>query len=94
MSGSCIHVTALLFRVEAANRNALTNPACTSQRCAWNVPVNKTIIQPRQICDMEWKAAKFKKGTCKWVYRNVLLLGHALVGKGCCCEHWRGILFI
>lgn len=63
MSGSCIHVMALLFRIEAANRNGMTNPACTSKECVWNVPIgNKTVIKPSRICDMEWKASKLNKG--------------------------------
>ncbi|XP_020624114.1 uncharacterized protein LOC110061621, partial [Orbicella faveolata] len=32
-SSSYIHITALLFRVEAANRSGMTNPACTSRQC-------------------------------------------------------------
>ncbi|KAK3755143.1 hypothetical protein QZH41_020564 [Actinostola sp. cb2023] len=61
MSSSCIHVTALLFRVEAANRNGLTNPACTSKQCVWNVPADKTVVQPKRICDMDWKTSKLNK---------------------------------
>ncbi|XP_066023281.1 uncharacterized protein [Pocillopora verrucosa] len=66
MSGSCIHVMALLFRIEAANRNGMTNPACTSKECVWNVPIgNKTVIKPSRICDMEWKASKLNKETTR-----------------------------
>ena len=50
MSSSCIHVTALLFWVEAANRNGLTNPACTS--CTWNVPQQSLKVKPTKICDI------------------------------------------
>ena len=32
MSSSCIHVTALQFRNEAANQNGFTNPVCTSRQ--------------------------------------------------------------
>ncbi|XP_067028284.1 uncharacterized protein [Acropora muricata] len=63
MSGSCIHVTALVFRIEAANRTGMTNPACTSKQCLWNKPADKTVIKPAKIIDMDWKAAKLNKGT-------------------------------
>lgn len=62
MISSCILVTALLFRVEAANRNGLTNPACTSKHCVWNVPAEKTVVQPKRIRDMDWKVSKLNKG--------------------------------
>ena len=58
----CIHMTALLFRVECANRNGLTNPACTSKKCEWNVPMAKTVVKPMKISDMKWKASKLNKG--------------------------------
>ena len=63
MGGSCIHISALLFRVEAANRTGMTNPACTSKPCAWSQPSAKTVIKPTKIMDMDWKAAKLNKGT-------------------------------
>ena len=62
MSSSCIHITALLFRVEAANRSGITNPACTSRQCVWNVPSEKTVIKPTKIADMSWKSSKLNKG--------------------------------
>lgn len=62
MISSCILVTALLFGVEAANRNGLTNPACTSKQCVWNVPAEKTVVQPKRIRDVDWKASKLNKG--------------------------------
>ena len=64
MSTSCIQVTALFFRIEAANRNGLTNPACTSKECVWTVPADKTVVQPKQISEMVWKASKLNKGGC------------------------------
>ena len=62
MSSSCIHIRALLFRVEAANRSGMTNPACTSRQCMWNVPSEKTVIKPTKIADMNWKSSKLNKG--------------------------------
>ena len=35
MSGTCNHVAALLFRVEAAVRLGLTNPSCTTKSFEW-----------------------------------------------------------
>ena len=64
MSTSCIHVTALLFRIEAANRIELTNPTCTSKECVWTVPADKTAVQPKQISEMVWKVSKLNKGSC------------------------------
>ena len=57
-------MTALLFRIEAANRNGLTNPACTSKECVWTVPADKTVVQPKQISEMVWTASKLNKGSC------------------------------
>ena len=62
MSSSCIHITALLFRVEAANRSGMTNAACTSRLRVWNVPSEKTVIKPTKIADMNWKSSKLNKG--------------------------------
>ena len=35
MSETCNHVAAAMFRIEAAVRNGLTNPACTSSANKW-----------------------------------------------------------
>ena len=72
MSSSCIHVTALLFRIEAANRNGLTNPACTSRQCVWNVSVERTAVQPTRICNMDFKASKLKKSM--YLYKRKIKL--------------------
>ena len=61
MSTSCIHVTALLLRIEAANRNG---PNCMSKECVCTVPAEKTAVQPKQISEMVWKASKLNKGSC------------------------------
>ncbi|KAK2571499.1 hypothetical protein P5673_004103 [Acropora cervicornis] len=71
MSTSCIHVTALLFRIEAANRNGRTNPACTSKECVWTVPADKTVVQPKQISDMVWTASKLNK-ECSCCRKGIL----------------------
>ena len=73
MSTSCIHVTALLFRIKAPNRKGLTNPACTSKECVWTGPADKTVVKPKQISDMVWKASKLNKGSSilDFPYRSI-----------------------
>jgi hypothetical protein len=61
LGGSCAHITAMFFRIEAAIRSGVTNPACTSQPCTWTVPAQKTQIEPQSVRDMIFKAAKFNK---------------------------------
>ena len=78
MSTSCIHVTALLFRIEAANRNGLTNPACTSKECVWTVPADKTVVQPKQISEMVWKASKLNAPVRK-IYNATTCKGSCII---------------
>ena len=35
MGSTCNHVTAALFRIEAAMRLGLANPSCTTKTCEW-----------------------------------------------------------
>ncbi|XP_019621912.1 PREDICTED: uncharacterized protein LOC109468107 [Branchiostoma belcheri] len=60
MGQTCNHIAALLFKVEAAVRTNLVNPACTSTACQWNTAPGKT-IQPRRVKDMTFKNDKFCK---------------------------------
>ena len=78
MSTSYIHVTALLFRTEAGNRNGLTNPACTSKECVWTVPADKTVVQPKQISEMVWTASKLNKGSCiiDFPHRSIVTISY------------------
>ena len=62
LGGSCVHITAMFFRIEAAVRGGYTNPACTSKVCSWNVPAQKTIVQSVRAKEMNFKASKFSKG--------------------------------
>lgn len=62
LGGSCVHITAMFFRIEAAVRAGFNNPACTSKPCSWTVPAQKTQIEPLRVKDMTFKAAKFNKG--------------------------------
>ena len=38
LAGSCNHVAAILFRIEAALSSGITKPTCTGKLCTWNVP--------------------------------------------------------
>ena len=53
----------MFVRIEAAVRAGHTNPACTSKLSTWNVPAKKTKIDPMKAKDMNFKKAKFNKGT-------------------------------
>jgi len=50
MGSTCNHVAAALFRIEAAMRLGLSNPACTTKPCEW-LP-NRKYIAPCQVKDM------------------------------------------
>ena len=54
----------MFFRIEAAVRGGFTNlvVACTSNACTWNVPSQKTVIDPVRTKGMNFTAAKFNKG--------------------------------
>ena len=71
-------MTALLFRIEAPNRNGLTNPACTLKECVWTDPADKTAVQPKQISEMVWKASKLNKGSCMidFPYRSIAKISY------------------
>jgi hypothetical protein len=38
----------------------LTNQeySCTSLPCKWTIPNKKTEVEPRMVCDMDWKVSK------------------------------------
>ena len=52
-------VAAILFRVEAAVRLGLSNPACTAKPCEW-LP-NRKVVKPLKIKDMELSRVDFRK---------------------------------
>ncbi|XP_033124665.1 uncharacterized protein LOC117122990 [Anneissia japonica] len=51
-STTCNHVAALLFKVDFAWRNGITNPACTSRECVWSAFAGKNNVEPRRIADL------------------------------------------
>ena len=51
MGETCTHVAAAMYRVEAAVRIGLNNPACTSNANEW-LPNRKT-IEPKNIKDLD-----------------------------------------
>ena len=59
---SCLHVAALLMKVDLAWKFGLTNPACTSRECSWLCKPNLTIA-PEKICEMEIISPNYSKST-------------------------------
>ena len=59
MSQTCNHVAAALFRVEAAVRVGLTNPACTAKANEW-LP-NRNRVQSMKMKDIDFKRDDFGK---------------------------------
>ena len=53
----CNHLIAVLFKVEYANQQGLTNPSCTDVACYWNSSSKKD-IGPSRIKDMNVQAHK------------------------------------
>ena len=59
MSGTCNHVAAMFFRVEAAVRLGLTNPACTTKSCEW-LP-NRKVVRPTKVKNLSFCRDDFGK---------------------------------
>jgi hypothetical protein len=60
--GSCNHVIAMLFRVEAAVSSGITKPTCTSKLCEWNVPkATKDILELKPIREIAFVKDHYKK---------------------------------
>ena len=57
MGQSCNHVAAAIYRIEAAVRNGLTNPSCTSTANQW--PPNHKNVQPMNVKDMNFGREDF-----------------------------------
>lgn len=57
---TCNHIAGLLFRIEAANNLGITSS--TSSCCGWNVPTDKTIIEPALMKDLVELTKKSKHG--------------------------------
>ncbi len=59
--GTCNHVAGLLFRVEAAVRCGLTDPACTAQTCKWNLPSQRSDVlsEPAKACSISWNKGHY-----------------------------------
>ena len=60
MGQPCNHVAAATYRIEAAVRNGLTNPSCTSTSNQ-RLPNHKD-IQPMKIKDMNFGCEDFYQG--------------------------------
>lgn len=59
MGSTCNHVAAALFRVEAAMRLGLSNPACTTKPCEW-LP-NRTSVNPCKAKNINFNRDDFSK---------------------------------
>ena len=59
MGETCNHVAAAMYRVEAAIRIGLTNPACTSNANKW-LPNRKTIL-PKEIKELDFSREDFSQ---------------------------------
>ena len=57
MGQSCNHVAAVLYKIEAAVRNRLTNPSCTSIENQW-LPNHKD-VQPIKNKDIKFGREDF-----------------------------------
>ena len=65
LTGTCNHVAAVLFRVEAAVRQGLVRQYCTSLPCSWVIPKTKTTAEPARTSDIVFKQEKYGKvGKC------------------------------
>ena len=59
MSGTCLHVAAMFYRIEAAVRLGLTNPSCTGKSNEW-LP-NRTEVVPVKVKDLKLQRDDFGK---------------------------------
>ena len=59
VSGTCLHVAAMFYRVEAAVRLGLTNPSCTDKSCQW-LP-NRSDVVPAKVKDYKLSRDDFGK---------------------------------
>ena len=59
MSGTCLHIAGMLFRVEAAVRNGLTNPSCATKSCEW-LPNRKDVFAVK-VRDLKLSRDDFRK---------------------------------
>ena len=48
----CNHIVAALYKINFANENGWTDPACTDELCKWNTSA-KPMIKPMKIKDMD-----------------------------------------
>ena len=94
MRETCKHVAAAMYRVEAAFRIGLTNPACTSNVNEW-LPNWKT-IELKKIKDLDFcqevfgqrgKKETFSSFTKKEVWSSEKLWFKTIVYKGFCWSY-------
>ena len=61
-------MAAVLFKVEFAWKNGLTNPACTAKECGWSAFGAKHRVEPQRIKEMNWHKPHFSKRGIKLFY--------------------------
>ena len=60
--GSCNHVVALLFRVEAAVSEGFTKPTCTSRAAEWPVPpTTKSLLDLKPLTEIQFEKHHYLK---------------------------------
>ena len=58
LNGTCNHIAAMLFRVQAAVSQGLTNPTCTSRLATWNVPSECARFEPHKPIKLSEQVVK------------------------------------
>ena len=61
LMGTCNHIAALLFRVEAAISTGANDPTCTSVLAKWNIPATKKQIEPDVISSFLCQQENYNK---------------------------------
>ena len=64
MGEACSHIAAILFKIEAAVRLGLNDPACTSKTCVWNQHYRKK-VEVTTAEAIDFSHPKHKSTPCK-----------------------------
>ncbi len=61
LHGSCNHIAAMLFRLEAAFRTGVIQVSKTSLPSQWNVPSSVPNMEAKMVKDVKWAKAQLNK---------------------------------
>lgn len=61
LGSTCNHIPAILFKVDFAWQQGMTQKSCTSLPCKWNVPSLLNNIQHKPISELEWRKPHYSK---------------------------------